>query len=86
MTDRGLTLLSLATALAFAFCIDRSGPSCPGLDDDCDGVVVIERRAMHASPYPCSTSACKRADGSGGPCLDDAGVAVADPIDRLQGP
>lgn len=82
MTDRGLTLLSLAAALAFAFCIERAGRSCPSLDDDLDGVVAVDRRALPAAIAPCATTACKRGDG--GPCLD-GGVVLLDQVDRAPG-
>jgi phosphoserine phosphatase len=45
--------------------------------------MFIQPRARQAALYPCSTTACKRADGTGGPCLDDGGVVIPDQADTV---
>lgn len=45
--------------------------------------MFIEPRAAQAGPYPCSTTACKLPDGTGAPCLDDAGDVIPDQADTV---
>ncbi len=43
--------------------------------------MFIQPRAMRATPFPCSTTACKDAAGTGVPCRDDANVVIPDQND-----
>jgi phosphoserine phosphatase len=45
--------------------------------------MFIEPRPMQTSLYPCSTTACRRADGTPGPCLDERGMVIPDQSDRV---
>jgi phosphoserine phosphatase len=45
--------------------------------------MFIEPRAAQAGPYPCSTTACKLPDGTGAPCLDEAGDVIPDQADTV---
>jgi hypothetical protein len=45
--------------------------------------MFIAPKAQQASAYPCSTTACKDQSGVGGPCLDEAGVAIQDQADTV---
>jgi phosphoserine phosphatase len=45
--------------------------------------MFIEPRARLMTPYPCSTTACKAADGTPGPCLDETGAVIPDQMDRV---
>lgn len=43
--------------------------------------MFIEPRPARATPYPCSTTACLAADGTPGPCRDEAGLVIPDQLD-----
>ena len=45
--------------------------------------MFILPRAMRATPFPCSTTACKDAGGMGMPCHDDANVVIPDQVDTV---
>jgi len=45
--------------------------------------MFIQPRAMRATPFPCSTTACKNAAGTEGPCRDDANVVIPDQVDTV---
>jgi phosphoserine phosphatase len=45
--------------------------------------MFILPRARKSSLYPCSTTACVAADGTKGPCIDDAGLAIPDQADTV---
>lgn len=45
--------------------------------------MFIEPRARRVAVYPCSTTACKRADGSSGPCRDENDVIIPDQADTV---
>jgi hypothetical protein len=45
--------------------------------------MFIEPRAMQATAYPCSTTACRRPDGTPGPCVDERGMVIPDQVDRV---
>jgi phosphoserine phosphatase len=45
--------------------------------------MFIEPRPHQAAVYPCSTSACKRVDGTSGPCQDEHGVLIPDQADTV---
>jgi len=44
--------------------------------------MFIQPRARRTTPFPCSTTACKAADGTPSPCLDETGTAIPDQYDR----
>jgi len=45
--------------------------------------MFIEPRARRAALYPCSTTACKQADGTSAPCLDEGGAVIPDQSDTV---
>ena len=45
--------------------------------------MFIEPKAKQATPYPCSTTACKLADGTGAPCRDETGAVIVDQPDNV---
>lgn len=45
--------------------------------------MFIEPRAARATPFPCSTTACVAADGTPGPCRDEAGLVIPDQLDAV---
>ncbi|MBA3458294.1 MAG: haloacid dehalogenase-like hydrolase [Deltaproteobacteria bacterium] len=45
--------------------------------------MFIQPRAMRATPFPCSTTACKDASGAGVACRDDANVVIPDQADLV---
>lgn len=45
--------------------------------------MFIEPKAKQTTLYPCSTTACKLADGTSGPCLDEAGKVIPDQADKV---
>lgn len=45
--------------------------------------MFIQPRAQRTALYPCSTTACKLADGTAAPCFDDAGAAIPDQADTV---
>ena len=45
--------------------------------------MFIEPKPKQATSYPCSTTACKAADGTPGPCLDEKGVVIPDQADKV---
>ncbi len=47
--------------------------------------MFIQPKPM-APTYTCSTTACKNAAGTGGPCLDDDGNTIADQVDSVYVP
>lgn len=44
--------------------------------------MFIQPRARRTTPFPCSTTACKAADGTPGPCLDETNAIIPDQYDR----
>lgn len=45
--------------------------------------MFIEPKAKQTTSYPCSTTACKAADGTPGPCLDEQGAVIPDQADKV---
>jgi phosphoserine phosphatase len=45
--------------------------------------MFIEPRAPRATPFACSTTACVAADGTPGPCRDEAGLVIPDQLDTV---
>jgi phosphoserine phosphatase len=45
--------------------------------------MFIEPRPKQTTSYPCSTTACKLADGTPAPCLDEKGAAIPDQADKV---
>jgi phosphoserine phosphatase len=45
--------------------------------------MFLEPRPARATAYPCSTTACLAADGTGGPCRDEAGAIIPDQLDAV---
>lgn len=45
--------------------------------------MFIEPRVQQAAPYPCSTTACKLADGTAAPCYDETGAVIPDQADKV---
>ncbi len=45
--------------------------------------MFIEPRPKQTTSYPCSTTACKAADGTAGPCLDEKGAVIPDQADKV---
>jgi phosphoserine phosphatase len=45
--------------------------------------MFIEPKAKQTTLYPCSTTACKLADGTAGPCFDEAGKMIPDQADKV---
>ncbi|MBA3397982.1 MAG: hypothetical protein H0T89_35485 [Deltaproteobacteria bacterium] len=45
--------------------------------------MFIEPKTKLATPYPCSTTACKDASGAGTACRDEAGNVIPDQEDTV---
>jgi len=45
--------------------------------------MFIEPRVQQTASYPCSTTACKLADGTAAPCRDETGAVIPDQADKV---
>jgi hypothetical protein len=55
----------------------------PGVTRTFTNPMFIQPRSPLAVPYPCSTTACKDADGVGRPCRDENANVIPDQIDSV---
>ncbi len=86
-SDTDISFVQDATGLKLALNRNKKELMCNAYANAGGGWIInpmfIEPRAQQTSPYPCSTTACKAADGTPGPCTGPDGVTLRDQMDTV---
>jgi hypothetical protein len=82
-----VTMLRDATVLRLVFNRNKPELMCYAYDNE-DGrwlinPMFIDPKPLRSDPYPCSTTACRLADGTPAPCLNEQNVVISDQRDSV---
>lgn len=82
-----VTMLRDATVLRLVFNRNKPELMCYAYDNE-DGrwlinPMFIDPKPPRSDPYPCSTTACRLADGTPAPCLNEQNVVISDQRDSV---
>lgn len=84
-SDTDITFVQDSSGLKLAINRNKKELMCNAYANSGSGWIInpmfIEPRPQQTSPYPCSTTGCKAADGTASPCTDLNGMTIHDQAD-----